>query len=446
MTSLRFRLIAAVSALLVATLVLGAALSAWRAYGSVQTEMHAAMDGAETVVREAFGRHGDDETPDFIADLIRSFNGQRHVRAAVVLPSGRTWMRSRPLAPDDPAPAWFAALVGVQSQSVRIPAPAPAGAALVLSTDPTDEIAEVWRQTRGAFVALLLFCGGACVAIYVIVGHALRRFGEFDLALRAIADGRYDADLTERGPPEFVRLARGFNHMAGRIREVERGNRELREQILTLQEEERAAIARDLHDEVGPYLFAINVDAADIPRLIRTGADQAVTERAGAIREATAHIQKHVRAILRQLRARDALEFGLAAAIDELVAFWSRRSPMIQFSVKADTGYGAFPRKVEEVVYRLIQESISNAVRHGHPEHIGVLVAGSGDGELLVEVSNDGAPTAEHKGAGTGLRGMAERVQALDGRIEFGPIVGGFQTRAYLPLAAPVPAEMATAP
>ncbi len=444
-TSLRFRLIAAISALLVATLALAAGVAAWRAYGSVQTEMRAAMDGAETVAREAFGRHGDDETPDFQADLIHSFNGQRHVRAALVLASGRTWMQSRPLAPDDRAPDWFAGLVGVHPQSVRIAAPAPPGATLVLSTDPTDEIAEVWRQAWGAFVTLMLFCGGVCLAIYLIVGHTLHRFGEFDLALRAIADGRYDTDLTERGPPEFVRLARGFNHMAGRIREVEQRNRELREQILTLQEEERAAIARDLHDEVGPYLFAINVDAGDIPRLAQAGAGEAVVERAGAIREATAHIQKHVRAILRQLRARDALEFGLAAAVDELVAFWSRRCPAVQFAVSLDTGLAALPRQVDEAAYRLIQESISNAIRHGRPARVQVTAALTERDELTVEVLNDGGSAAEPRGAGTGLRGMAERVAALDGRFECGPVDGGFRTRARLPLGAPAPSAKASA-
>ncbi len=435
-TSLRFQLIAAVSVLLVMTLALGAGLAAWRAFGSVQTEMHAAMAGAETVVREAFSRHGNDETPDFAADLIRSFNGQRHVRAAIVLADGQTWMQSRPLAPDDHAPAWFAALVGVQSQSVRIAAPALAGAVLVLSTDPTDEIAEVWRQTSGAFAALILFCGSACFAIYFIVGHALRRFGEFDLALRAIADGRYGADLIERGPPEFIRLARGFNHMAGRIREVEHRNRELLEQVLTLQEEERAAVARDLHDEVGPYLFAINVDAAAIPRMVRGVARGPVAARAVSIREATAHIQKHVRAILRQLRARDALEFGLPAAIDELVEFWSRRCPQVQFTVKADAGAAGASREVDEVAYRLIQESISNAIRHSRPENVKVTVNCADRQQLLVEVLNDGASANEARVGGTGLRGMAERVRTLDGRFECNLLAGNFRVRAHLPIVS----------
>lgn len=435
--SLQYRLIAAISALLLAALALFGALACSHASSTVQAEMHDALASAEDVAHHALGRHSDDEGPGFLADLVFSFDGQRHVQAQVVLPSGRTLIRSRLAASEDQAPGWFRALVDVHPQSVRIPAPAPPGAVLVLSTDPSNETAEAWSRTQAAFVTLLLFCGGVCVLIYLIVGHALRRFGDFDAALRELGDGRYDTALAERGPPEFARLARGFNHMAGRIRDVEQRNRELREQILTLQEEERAEIARDLHDEVGPYLFAISVDAGDIPRLLlRDDAQAEIGERASSIRDAAAHIQKQVRAILRQLRPTDALEFGLKAGIDELIAFWTRRRPEIGFDLRVELGGASVGRRIEAVAYRLVQESISNAVRHGEPGRIAVTIAPVEGDMLLVEVLDDGAPAAEPKGsgAGTGIRGMAERVKGLGGRFEAGPAAEGFRARAHLPL------------
>ncbi len=434
--SLRFRLIAAVSALLLVTLVLGGALACWRAYASVQTEMRGAMAGAQDVAREALGRHGDDAEPAFVPDLVLGFNGQRHVQAEAVLPSGAVWVRSRAMVPDDRAPDWFRGLIGVRPQAMRIALPAPRGAVLVLSTDPTNEIAEVWRQTRDAFAALLLFCGGACAAIHLIVGHTLRRFSAFDTALKAIADGRHDTALAERGPPEFVALARGFNRMAGRIRDFQQRNRDLREQILTLQAEERAEIARDLHDEVGPYLFAINVDAGDIPRLLREQASAEVVERAGAIRESAAHVQKHVRAILRQLRPNDALAFGLEIAIADLVAFWTRRCPDTAIAVTIDLVGVTLERRVEDVAYRLVQESISNAVRHGRPKTITVEIGRSVDACLSVAVTDDGQGlSASDVRSGMGLAGMAERVRALHGDFQVGAAdQGGVRTIARVPI------------
>ena len=83
-------------------------------------------------------------------------------------------------------------------------------AAILLVTDPTNEIAEVWSGARDAFAVMLLFCGGAFMAVFAIVGRSLRLFSTFDAALQRFADGRYDTTVAETGPPEFVALARGF--------------------------------------------------------------------------------------------------------------------------------------------------------------------------------------------------------------------------------------------
>ncbi len=426
--------------MLLIALATGGVLVCLGAHASVRAEMRGAMAGARDVAREALAHAPADAKPELVPDLVRSFDGQRHIRAIALRSSRELWVQSRLMLPGDPPPAWFQALVGVEPEALRLSLPprvAPAGATLVLETDPTNEMSEVWRQTCDAVGVMFLLGGGACLAIYLVVGHSLRRFEAFERALREIADGRYDTTLDEHGPPEFVALARGFNRMAGRIREFQQSNRDLNEQILTLQEEERAEIARDLHDEVGPYLFAINVDAGDIPRLLHQNDKAEVVERAGSIREAAAHIQKHVKAILHQLRPAHALAFGLRAAIDDLVAFWSRRCPDVAFTVEIALEGAAIDRRIEDVTYRVVQESISNAVRHGRPGAIVISVAtGPGD-QLHIAVTDDGAGlSVASPRTGMGLAGMAERVRALHGRFEIADAVGapGARASAQLPL------------
>lgn len=70
--------------------------------------------------------------------------------------------------------------------------------------------------------------------------------------------------MPEHGPLELARLARGFNLMTGKLAATAAQNQRLNERLLTLQAEERADLARDLHDEVGPLLFAVNMTAATI--------------------------------------------------------------------------------------------------------------------------------------------------------------------------------------
>ena len=433
--SLRLRLVAAIALMLLVALAVGGVLIGWRATNSVQVEMRAAMAGAQDLVREAAARRAGDANPAFVSDLVLGFNGQRHIVATGFDAAGARFVQSRLATSGHAPPAWFRDLIGVRPTSVRIPLGALGQAAVMLSTDPTNELSEVWDDAHDVFATMLLFCAGALLAVFAVVGRSLRWFSAFDSALLRFADGRYDTTLAETGPPEFAALARGFNRMAARVSDFQRRNGELREQLLTLQAEERAEIARDLHDEVGPYLFAINVDAGEIPGLAQNAKADEVAERAGSIREAAGHIQKTVKAILRQLRPSDALAFGLEAAIADLVAFWQRRSPAVRFEVEIAPG-PSIERRIEDVAYRIVQESVSNAVRHGQPARIAISITEGPDG-LCVQVVDDGAGLGAAPGrSGMGLAGMAERVAALNGRFEIAANADGrgVTTAAVLPL------------
>ena len=226
--SLRLRLILAISAMLLIALAIGGVLVCLGARASVQAEMRGAMAGAQDIARVALAHTPAEARQTFVTDLVMSYDGQRHIQAAAFRPSGELWVHSRLAVAGDAPPAWFRALVGVKPQAVRLWLPrqvAPVGAALWLETDPTNEMSEVWRQTWDAIEVMLLLSGGACVAIYFVVGRSLRRFQAFEGALQEVADGRYETTLDECGPPEFVTLARGFNRMAARIREFQQSNR-----------------------------------------------------------------------------------------------------------------------------------------------------------------------------------------------------------------------------
>jgi len=104
---------------------------------------------------------------------------------------------------------------------VLAPPAALTGTAIIVVADPTNEIDEIWRQTSQNFLLLVLFCASACAAVYLIAGNVLAGFSAFGKALNAVGEGQYDTALAERGPPEFVALARGFNRMAARLRDYE---------------------------------------------------------------------------------------------------------------------------------------------------------------------------------------------------------------------------------
>jgi two-component system sensor histidine kinase UhpB len=432
--SLKFRVLGSLAALLILALCAGAGLLSWHAHALVDLEVRTAFKGAEQSVRDTL--RSDVEHTVTLREVVSSFQGQRHVRAALVNEAGKVIVQSEIGVLADPAPVWFARIMAPKPLTVHIPVSLPGyPCVMALTSDPQSELAEVWGHVRDAFVIMLLFCVSAMLAVSLAFGAAMGFLGRFQTGLQAISESRYDTRLDIKGPPEFARLAQGFNHMASQLSAFSRTNRQLYAQLQSVQEEERAGIARDLHDEVGPYLFALQIDAKAIGKI---GTPEA--HRLGAsVREAVIHIQQHVRNILRQLRPVTQLEFGLEATIGDLAAFWRRRNPDIRFELDVRLDI-ALERSLEEAAYRIVQESISNALRHGRPELIRVAVRSDKE-QLAVTVEDDGGGikggAGDSIGLGhTGIAGMHERVLALKGRLDIGNAAGrGVRLSAVFPLA-----------
>jgi two-component system sensor histidine kinase UhpB len=448
--SLRSLLLASIVAVLLGALAIGGLLACLQARKSVRTEMDSALVGGTLVVHQSLQSEDRQPSAARFRALIRSFDGQRHLRA-VLLIGGVQAAQSRPAPVSVAVPRWFAALINVPSTvataRISLPGQSPGSspATLLLKSEPDNEIGEVWIQTRNAFAVLVILCGGISALICVIIGRTLRSITTLEAGLRTISDGHYETAVPEIGPPEFRALAAGFNRMAERLHVYVLRNAQLQDQLVKLQDEERAWIARDLHDEVGPYLFAIGVDAEAIPILAEAKRSSEMVQRADAICEAVAHIKRHIRAILRQLRPVQHLDFGLDSAVRDTIDFWQRRYPEMQFDLDLKLGHAEMTREIEEVAYRIVSEGISNAVRHARPKSVGISIVCLNGGRLKVDVVDDGngLPIGPLR-AGMGLDGMAARIRALHGNFEVGPRVAGSGVRitALLPLekrATPMP-------
>jgi two-component system sensor histidine kinase UhpB len=256
--------------------------------------------------------------------------------------------------------------------------------------------------------------------ICAVIGRALRPLETLSAAFQRIGKGDYHGRVPERGPPELARLANGFNLMTQRLATVAAQNHRLNQRLITLQAEERADLARDLHDEVGPLLFAVDMTAATIERLAGSGRGTDIATQVRLIHDAVGLMQRHVRAILGRLRPITAI--GLEAAVDRLAAFWRRRRPDIEFIVAVGVEEDRIGEDLRETIYRIIQEGISNAIRHGKPARVEVVIRhDDGDG-ISVEVTDDGIGMAAEgrivRGpTQLGLTGMRERVMAMAGSL-----------------------------
>ena len=200
-----------------------------------------------------------------------------------------------------------------------------------------------------------------------------------------------------------------------------------------MQEEERAEIARDLHDEIGPFLFAVDVDAQSIPLLLSRDADDDAIGRSKAIRQSVQHMQLHLRSILSRLRPAMLIDQGLTHAVEQLVAFWRARRPLITFAT--DIEDERFPASIEETAFRILQEGMSNAVRHGKPTNIGLDRPANRAGRAPRRCFRRRQRSRRDGARGFGLVGLRERVAALGGRLS----VTGRDTEKGVMLIAEIP-------
>jgi signal transduction histidine kinase len=194
-------------------------------------------------------------------------------------------------------------------------------------------------------------------------------------------------------------------------------------------EEERRRWARELHDDTLQALGGLRMVLA----AARRGGDAGRLR--GAVDEAVVRIEEQIhglRGLIRELRPAALDELGPAAAIEDLAARASERDGI---TVTADVRLGAprFPPELETALYRIVQEALANAVRHGNPRRVEIGVTQTG-GLIYAVIRDDGngfdpaAPTD-----GFGLTGMRERVALLHGELELSSSTEGTTVTAVLP-------------
>jgi signal transduction histidine kinase len=210
-------------------------------------------------------------------------------------------------------------------------------------------------------------------------------------------------------------------------------------------DEERLRIARELHDVVAHTMATINVQAG---AAIHVAAErpEAATEALQAIRGASKDGLRELRAILNVLRQADEPDATMPAPglgqIDALVASASRAGLKTTLSVTGTRR--PVPPAVDLAAYRIVQESLTNAIRHAGPATAAVSL-GYAAGTLAIEVTDTGLgvpPGVTPGGGGHGLTGMRERAASVGGTLETGPAPGGgFRVAARLPIGEAGPAQ-----
>jgi signal transduction histidine kinase len=215
-------------------------------------------------------------------------------------------------------------------------------------------------------------------------------------------DARFDSD--------DVRLAETFASRAAVAVELsERVQRDALRRIVAAQELERQRLARELHDETGQALTSILLGLKQL--------EGAESESVSRLRELVVATLQDVRRLAVELRPKVLDDFGLVPALERLTSSFAEQTG-IEVDLEAGAISDRLPAEVETAIYRIVQESLTNVVKHSHAHRVSVLLTRS-DGRIKAVIEDDGTGFDPEAGTadGIGLIGMRERIELLDGTL-----------------------------
>ncbi|QJD31320.1 methanol utilization protein MoxY [Methylococcus geothermalis] len=384
---------------------------------------------------------------DWIAQLAR-LDRTRHLslsihqgeRTIIDLPSS-----AAPAAGEE-APGWFAWAVApeplvAEKHLHQIGNPM---IQIIIDANPADEIAEAWTEARGFLLLMLALAVTVYVVVHTTLGRAFNSVGVILEGLENLENGDYSRRLPEFYLPEFARISRAFNHTVCALEKTREENRALTQRSLAIQEEERRYLAQELHDELGQSLSAIKAIAASLRKPERD--DKSTADAVGTIQSICDHLFAVLRTLMQRLRPLMLDELGLKASLEDMIENWRSRYSDIALDFRCDDGIDECVGDSRIHIFRIVQESLTNVVRHSGARHLKIhlsLIETADDRPeaLLLKVSDDGAGFDPSRApAGLGLLGIRERVESLGGRFGLNTRPGaGVTLRINIPCGDKLP-------
>ena len=303
-------------------------------------------------------------------------------------------------------------------------------------------------RNRGITIAIIEIV--LTILATIVIGLGLtRRLSMLSTAVGKVEAGNYSVSVPTKPDDEVGRTASAFNSMVTKVFERTRQlikeekktqqllaeNRQLTRASLEVQEEERKHLARELHDELGQCLTAIQADAELIKDIARED-DAKIKTSAEAIMDVSSHVYDVVHSMMHRLRPSILDNLGLIEALKDEIDAWNRRNMDVHCHFIHDGELSGLGERTNISIYRIIQECLTNIIKHANAKHVNIKLNSSED-KLHLTIDDDGVgmDTNTSRNLGLGLIGMRERIQALDGTFSYKTSPDdGFSILIYIPL------------
>ena len=282
--------------------------------------------------------------------------------------------------------------------------------------DAEIEIADVWGRTKLTFSVALLVISVLGATAAILIRRAFNPIQQIVDSLERIGRGDFAMRLDGFRFKELNQIAQGCNSLATELGEKKRQRDALFERLQTAQDDERRAIALELHDEFGQYLTAINANAVALQSTVDIATVQADAKR---IQGSVERLMALVQSLLSRLKPNPAMNHSLVEMVRNLIAEASHlQTDELTVELEVDGPVNECPEKVTMVGYRIIQEALTNIRKHADATQVRVKLALE-EAALKISISDNGSvKTPDEIVPGFGISGMKERAATLGGRLD----------------------------
>jgi two-component system sensor histidine kinase UhpB len=431
--SLKLRLILIVNFLLFVAIFIGFFSVVFTSKNAVRSEIESSLKLAEFSIKT-----GIQKNPDlylFQDNLLglKDLDLIRHLSIQLLDSDGNIIDENKNLNTEVHIPMWFQNTLDIYSKDLEIldfplmQFGDQIGAVKVIP-NPIYEYDEIWQQFKNGLIIAMIFFVFVNFSIFFLFGKFISPINLLIEGFKNLEQGKYKNNKENFGISELDILRVKLNQLTVKLKKNDERIHELNQKLISIQEQEKKEISRDLHDEIGQSLAAIQVQAAAIKTSRKANA------QADLIISTTKDLMHQTRNLIKRLSLSIIDDLGIEDALIDLIKNWSRRTRCQNINVNINLPDSKiFKPQLSETVYRLTQEALTNISKHSRPKEVLISIQRN-DNVIHLSFMNNGILKRTKKTEGIGILGMQERVKNLSGSFKQSIYKGFYKIEIGLPI------------
>lgn len=321
-----------------------------------------------------------------------------------------------------PPPAWFINVIESLSDKIffskiNIEQRGELTGYILIKPEPIYEYAEIWQQIKVGLWIILSFLILINFVVLLLFSHMIKPINKIIEGFEKLETGNFKSKIKKSNILELDIIGKKFNSMIDNLRRSNNKIHKLSQNLIDVQEQEKSELARDLHDELGQSLTALQAEAASISKSNKKKSrDEAIFN----VIKLSKNMMLSTREIIKKLNLGLIEDLGFESALIDLFENWKRRFMGVKFEYFIDErAINKITKKKTAHLYRIFQEALTNIAKHSSPKAIQISIRYiENSNKIKILISNDGINNDSSNQEGLGLIGIAERVDQIQGTLD----------------------------